>query len=68
MTIKLVADINKVLNAGKIDVVDRGEVQDDSLECGPVVGWIEFLSRAWARVIPWTILRVELVNGVRISE
>lgn len=55
--IKLVADIDQILDGSNIDVVDRGEIQDDSLESRPVVFDVNFLALLWAWVIPWTILR-----------
>jgi hypothetical protein len=53
--VELVANINQSLNRSDIDVVDSGEVEDDSLENGTiVVGGL--LDVAGLTIIPGSIL------------
>jgi hypothetical protein len=56
IAIKLITDIDEMLYAGDIDIVDRGEVENDGFESWLVVGVVLFVTRAWARVIPWAVL------------
>lgn len=56
VAIELVANIDEILNTGNVDVVDGGEIEDDSLQSGLVVIDYWCLSTARTRVIPWAIL------------
>ena len=53
--VELVADVDEMLRGGDIDIVDGGEVEDDSFEGWLVrVGCSNF-AFAWARIVPWPI-------------
>jgi len=71
VSVELVADINQVLDRSNIDIVDRGKVQNDSLECRLVLLtlWLLAASRS-ARVVPRavaeSVITVEVgATGVR---
>lgn len=56
VAIKLVANVDEILDTGKVDVVDGGKVEDNRLQGGLVIidYWSLSTTRTW--VIPWTIL------------
>lgn len=55
VSVQLVADVNQGLGCGHVDDVDRGKVEDDGLERGPVVVVVLLLvSRGW--VVPRSVL------------
>lgn len=56
VAIKLVANINEVLDRGDIDIVDRREIEDDSLEGGEIAVVYSLLSAARTRIVPWSVL------------
>ncbi len=56
VAVKLVADIDEVLDGCDVDVVDGREVEDDGFE-GGFVGFVwRGAATAWAWVVPGTIL------------
>ena len=62
--VQLVADIDQVLDRGDVDVVDRGEVEDDRFEGR--AGFVVFVGFGYcgagrARVVPGAVLGWVLV-------
>ena len=64
VAVKLVADVNEVLNGGDVDVVDGGEVEDDGFEGGLVGFDGNGSAAARAGVVPRAILSCILVNAI----
>ena len=54
--VELVADVEKVLDAGDVDVVDGGEVEDDGFEGWAVRNVRSCTASARAGVVPGTVL------------
>ena len=65
VAVQLVADVDEVLDGGDVDVVDRGEVEDDGFEGGFVGFDGDGFAAARARVIPGAILSCVSVNATR---
>ena len=63
VAVELVAHVDEVLHRGYIDVVYRGEVEDDGFEGGEVGFGGYGLAAAGAGVIPGTILFDRLASG-----
>lgn len=57
VSIELVANIDQVLNRGKVDVVDGREVNDDGLQCWSMIVYIDFLAWPWTWVVPRAVSR-----------
>lgn len=56
VAVELVSDIDEVLNGCNVNVVDRREIKNDSLERGPVGMVDRRLTTSRSRVVPRTIL------------
>lgn len=56
VAIKLVANIDEILDTGNVNVIDGGKVEDDRLQGGLVVIDYWCLSTPWTRIVPWAIL------------
>ena len=54
--VELVADVEKVLDAGYVDVVDGGEVEDDGFQSRAVRKVRSCAASARAGVVPGTVL------------
>ena len=55
VAVELVADVDEVLDRGHVDVVYRGEVQDDGLERRAALVCLVDLAAAGAGVVPWAV-------------
>lgn len=66
VAVELVADVDEVLDGCDVDVVDRGEVEDDGFEGGFVGFDGDGSAAARARVVPGPILKGVLVDAVGI--
>jgi len=62
VAVELVADVDEVLDGGNVDIVDGGEVEDDSFEGGlkGVVGGLAVA--AGAGVVPGAVLLVSKIS------
>jgi hypothetical protein len=58
----LITDVNEILNGGDVDIVDGGEVKDNSLEGGLVRVDFGVFATTWAGVIPRTILDMSVLT------
>lgn len=56
VAIKLVANVDEILDTSNVDIVDGRKVEDNRLQGGLVIIDYWCLSAAWTWVIPWTIL------------
>ena len=65
VAVQLVADVDEVLDGGDVDVVDRGEVEDDGFEGGFVGFDGDGFAAARAGVVPGAILSCVSVNAMR---
>ena len=65
VAVQLVADVDEVLDGGDVDVVDRGEVEDDGFEGGFVGFDGDGFAAARAGVVPGAILSYVSVNATR---
>jgi hypothetical protein len=61
--VQLVADINQSLNRGNINVVDAGEIQNDSLENGALIV-LDNLNVTGLSVVPGTVTKLAKKSGV----
>lgn len=66
VAVELVADVDEVLDGCDVDVVDRGEVEDDGFEGGFVGLDGDGSAAARARVVPGPILNRVLVDAVGV--
>lgn len=58
VAVKLVANIDEILDRGDIDLVNGGEIENDGLEDGLALVDDDGLTTGWSWVIPWAILKV----------
>ena len=65
VAVQLVADVDEVLDGGDVDVVDRGEVEDDGFEGGFVGFDGDGFAAARAGVVPGAILSCVSINAIR---
>lgn len=61
VAVELVAHVDEVLDAGYVDVVDGGEVEDYGFKGGERPFDCRSLSAAWAGVVPWSVLLREVL-------
>ena len=57
IAVELVADINQALDRCDIEMIDRGEIEDDGAQNWAVVVEVDLLATARSRVIPRTVLK-----------
>lgn len=56
MAVELIANIDKCLHRGYIDIVDGREIENDGFENRAVVVWADGCTTARAWIIPWSVL------------
>lgn len=59
--VELVGKINETLDGSNIDIVDRGEIENDGTEDRTVVFGIDDGTTAWSWVIPWAVTNLGVV-------
>lgn len=62
--VKLVANVDEVLDRCYVHVVDRGEIKDDGAKDGQVRTVRLRFALPGPRVVPWTVARVRVGKGV----
>jgi hypothetical protein len=56
VAIELVTNVDETLNRSGVDIVDSGEIEDDSPEDRPAFVDKDGLATARPRIVPWAIL------------
>ena len=62
VAVQLVAHVDQVLDGSDVDVVDGREVEDDGFEGGAVRLLDQWVTTAWAWVVPGAVLESEYVS------
>lgn len=62
--VELIPDIDEVLNGGHVHIVDRGEIENDGSKKRQVRAVRLRFTLARARVVPWTVTRRRVGEGV----